>query len=82
MPKINSFARVGAVLLAAALASTAFAPRAAVSAAGTGSGYADQLEMLEWSDPERAAQLIDAAPRLTEDASAEEIDIREIRGII
>ncbi len=38
--------------------------------------------MLEWSDPERAAQLIDAAQPLTQDGTPEEIDMLEIRGMI
>ena len=72
MDKFNYFGLAGGVLLCAALAS---APRAA-------SSYADQLEMLEWSDPERAAQLIDTAPPLTQDSSPEEIEMLEIRGMI
>ena len=38
--------------------------------------------MLEWSDPERAAQIIDAAPPLSADSSASEIDMLEIRAMI
>ncbi len=49
-------------------------------AAQPGANAVDQLEMLEWSDPERAAQMIDAAPP-TADAAAE-IDMLEIRGMI
>ena len=52
------------------------------SAAAAGSTFADQLEMLEWSDPERAGQIVDAAPPLSTDSSASEIDMLEIRGMI
>jgi diguanylate cyclase (GGDEF)-like protein len=43
---------------------------------------ANQLEMLEWSDPERAAQAIDAAPAPTADSSAAEINLLEIRAMV
>jgi len=59
-------------LLSAALASGAAAQ----------STFADQLEMLEWSDPERAAQIIDAAPALAADSEVSEIEMLEIRGMI
>jgi diguanylate cyclase (GGDEF)-like protein len=55
----------------------AFAPGAAAA-----STFADHLEMLEWSDPERAAQILDTAPPLPADSSASEIDMLEIRGMI
>ena len=38
--------------------------------------------MLEWSDPERAAQIIDAAPPLAANSSASEIEMLEIRAMI
>jgi diguanylate cyclase (GGDEF)-like protein len=72
MPKINNFALVGAILLFASFASEAAAA----------SSYADQLEMLEWSDPERAAQIIDAAPPLSADSETSEIEMLEIRAMI
>ena len=46
------------------------------------STFADQLEMLEWSDPERAGQIVDAAPPLAADSSASEIEMLEIRGMV
>ncbi len=72
MRKINKFALIGTILLSAAYASYAVAE----------STFADQLEMLEWSDPERAAQIIDAAPPLSADSVASEIEMLEIRGMI
>jgi diguanylate cyclase (GGDEF)-like protein len=72
MPKINNFALVGAILLSVSFASGAVAE----------STYADQLEMLEWSDPERGAQIIDAAPPLSADSDASEIEMLEIRAMI
>jgi diguanylate cyclase (GGDEF)-like protein len=77
MPKINNFVLIGAILLSVSFASVSFASGAA--AAPT---YADQLEMLEWSDPERAAQIIDAAPPLSADSAASEIEMLEIRAMI
>jgi diguanylate cyclase (GGDEF)-like protein len=44
--------------------------------------FADQLEMLEWSDPERAAQIIDTAPPLSAVSAESEIEMLEIRGMI
>ena len=72
MRKVDHLALIGAFLLSAALASGAVAE----------STYADQLEMLEWSDPERAAQIIDAAPPLSGSPAASEIELLEIRGMI
>jgi hypothetical protein len=71
MRKINNLALVGAIPLLAALASRANA--ASISA--------DQLEMLEWSDPERAAQIVDATP-LSSNSVASEIEMLQIRGMI
>ena len=59
-------------MLSAAIASRAFAE----------STFADQLEMLEWADPERAAQMIDAAPPLSASSVAAEIEMLEIRGMV
>src|ERR1700692_3419676 len=72
MRKANDIALMGAFLLSAAIA----------SAAAAASTFADQLEMLEWSDPERAAQIADAAPPLSADSSTSEIEMLEIRGMI
>ncbi len=72
MRKRNSLALIGAILLSATAASRAFAE----------STFADQLEMLEWADPERAAQMIDAAPPLAESSVAAEIEMLEIRGMV
>ena len=56
MGKAHKLGLIGAFyLLSATLASGAAAE----------STFADKLEMLEWSDPERAAQIIDAAPPLS-----------------
>jgi diguanylate cyclase (GGDEF)-like protein len=75
MRKTNSLAligAIGAIVLSAALASGAVAEPT----------FADQLEMLEWSDPERAAQKLDAAPPVSADSSTSEIEMLEIRGMI
>jgi len=72
MRKIKKLAMIGAIALSAGYASIAVA----------GSTFADQLEMLEWSDPERAAQIIDAAPPLAADSGAAEIEMLEIRGMV
>jgi diguanylate cyclase (GGDEF)-like protein len=71
MRKADNHASIAAILLCA------FACGAAAA-----STFADQLEMLEWSDPERAAQIVDAAPPLAADSSAAEIEMLEIRGMI
>ena len=71
--RINiSRALIGAILLSAPSAFGAVAQ----------STSADQLEMLEWSDPERAAQILDAAPSLSAGSSASEIEMLEIRGMV
>ncbi|HEX3845825.1 MAG TPA: tetratricopeptide repeat-containing diguanylate cyclase [Steroidobacteraceae bacterium] len=71
MRKKNILAPAAALLLAAAIA------RARADAP-----YPDQLEMLEWADPERAAQIIDAAPPLAPRGDSAEINMLEIRGMI
>jgi len=71
MGKIHNLALIGALWLCAASSARAAAPTTA-----------DQLEMLEWSDPERAAQIIDAAAPLPADPQPSEIDMLEIRGMI
>jgi diguanylate cyclase (GGDEF)-like protein len=72
MRKTNNLALIGAFLLFASLASEA----------ASGSTFADQLEMLEWSDPERAAQIIDAASPLPAELPAAEIEMLEIRAMV
>jgi diguanylate cyclase (GGDEF)-like protein len=72
MRKAHNLALIAAFVLSSALASGAAAE----------STFADQLEMLEWSDPERAAQIVDAAPPLSADSGAPEIEMLEIRGMI
>src|SRR6202522_4011738 len=72
MRKLDNFALFGAILLSLKFA----------SGAAAASSFADQLEMLEWSDPERAMQIVDTAPPLSEDSVASEIDMLEIRGMV
>jgi diguanylate cyclase (GGDEF)-like protein len=72
MRKTNNIVLIGAFLLSAAFA----------SGAAAGSTFADQLEMLEWSDPERAAQIIDAASPLSAELPAAEIEMLEIRAMV
>src|ERR1700738_1772081 len=72
MGKTNNLALMGAIVLCATCASGAVAE----------STSADQLEMLEWSDPERAAQMLDAAPPPSADSSPSEIEMLAIRGMI
>src|SRR5580658_1121293 len=72
MRKITRFKLLGVILLSAAAASRVSAESPA----------ADQLEMLEWSDPERAARIIDTAPPLSADSTASVIEMLEIRGMI
>src|SRR5271156_1963683 len=72
MRKNNILAVIEAILLSVALSSGAAAQ----------STFADQLEMLEWSDPERAAQIVDAAPPLSADSDVSEIEMLEIRGMV
>ena len=77
MRKIQNFAFAGAICLCSAGLWPAVA-----SGAVAQSTFADQLEVLEWSDPERAAQMIDAAPPLSAPSVASEIEVLEIRGMI
>jgi diguanylate cyclase (GGDEF)-like protein len=72
MRKAHNLALIAAFVLSAALASGAAAE----------STFAKQLEMLEWSDPERAAQIVDATPPLSAASGASEIEMLEIRGMI
>jgi diguanylate cyclase (GGDEF)-like protein len=73
MRKANNLGMIGAIFLLCATVA---------SGAAAESTFADQLEMLEWSDPERAAQIVDAAPPLAADSSASEIEMLEIRGMV
>jgi len=43
--------------------------------------FAERVEMVDWSDPERAAQLIDAVPSPAE-RHAPEIQTLEVRGMV
>ncbi len=72
MRTISHFLLVGAILLSSGRA----------SGAPGKSTFADQLEMLEWSDPERAVQIVDAAPPLPADSTASEIEMLEIRAMV
>ena len=72
MPRIRNIALAVAILLSAGV----------VSRAAAESTFADQLEMLEWSDPERAAKIVDAAPPLSSKSVAMEIEMLEIRGMV
>jgi diguanylate cyclase (GGDEF)-like protein len=72
MRKVNKLPLIAAFLLSCAFASGAVAE----------STFADQLEMLEWSDPERAAQIVDAAPPLSADSAESEIEMLEIRAMV
>lgn len=53
----------------------------AVAATTAGQNFPDRTEMLDWSDPERAAQLIDAAPT-TGEAGVPEVSMLEVRGMV
>jgi diguanylate cyclase (GGDEF)-like protein len=58
------------------------APFASVAmAAAAGQSFAERVEMVDWSDPERAAQLIDALPVPVERGAAE-IEMLEVRGMV
>jgi diguanylate cyclase (GGDEF)-like protein len=72
MRKADNLALIGAFLLSVTLASGAAAE----------STFADQLEMLEWSDPERAAQIIDAAAPVPADLPSSELEMLEIRAMV
>ncbi len=72
MGKISQFKRIGALWL---FASIAFGARAE-------SISPNQLEMLEWSDPGRAAQLLDAGQPLPTNSEAAALELLEIRAMI
>jgi diguanylate cyclase (GGDEF)-like protein len=48
---------------------------------GTEQTFSDRIEMLDWSDPERAEVLVDAAPTLAE-RRAPEAQTLEVRGMV
>jgi diguanylate cyclase (GGDEF)-like protein len=54
----------------------------ASAAAAADQTFADRVEMLDWSDPERAAQVIDAAPPAPAEKRAPEVQMLEIRGMV
>ena len=74
MRKINKFLLFGGILLSSGFVFGALGAE--------GKTFADQLEMLEWSDPERAVQIVDAAPPLPADSTASEIEMLEIRAMV
>src|SRR6202451_4238930 len=71
MRKINKFLIFGTILLSSGYVFGA-----------EGKSFADQLEVLEWSEPERAVQIVDAAPPLPADSTASEIEMLEIRAMV
>ena len=73
MRKANKLRMIGTIFLLSA---------AVASGAAAESTFADQLEMLEWSDPDRAAQIIDAASPLPAELPASEIEMLEIRAMV
>jgi diguanylate cyclase (GGDEF)-like protein len=54
---------------------------AASAAAAAEQPLADRIEMLDWSDPERAEKLIDAVPTLTE-SRASDVELLEVRAMV
>jgi diguanylate cyclase (GGDEF)-like protein len=68
----KNLALIGVIVLSAA----------STYGAAADSTSADQLEMLEWSDPERAAQMLDAAPLPAPDSSPSEVEMLAIRAMI
>ncbi len=54
---------------------------AAASAAATEQSLVDRIEMLDWSDPERAEKLVDAVPTLTE-SRASDVEMLEVRAMV
>ncbi|HMD74352.1 MAG TPA: tetratricopeptide repeat protein, partial [Steroidobacteraceae bacterium] len=54
---------------------------AAAAHASTDQTLIDRIEMLDWSDPERAEKLIDTAP-VTVDRKASEIQMLEVSGMV
>jgi diguanylate cyclase (GGDEF)-like protein len=54
---------------------------AAAAAAAVEQSFGDRIEMLEWTDPERAEQLIDAVPTAVPKQEAE-VEMLEVRGMV
>jgi diguanylate cyclase (GGDEF)-like protein len=54
---------------------------AASAGAATEQNLADRIEMLDWSDPERAEKLVDAVPTLTENR-ASDVEMLEVRAMV
>jgi diguanylate cyclase (GGDEF)-like protein len=70
--------KIGALVCVLGLAAAGAAGGAAASVEQS---FADRLEMVDWSDPERAAQLIDAVPTPAERRTPE-IQMLEVRGMV
>src|ERR1700730_13468586 len=69
--------KIGALVCILGLAAAA----AGGASAPVEQSFADRVEMVDWSDPERAAQLIDAVPTPTE-RRAPEVQMLEVRGMV
>ena len=54
---------------------------ASSASAAAEQSFADRVEMLHWSDPERAVKLLDAVP-VSADAQVPDVDMLEIRGMV
>ena len=70
--------KIGALVCVLGLAAAGAAGGTAVAVEQS---FADRVEMVDWSDPERAAQLIDAAPTPAE-RRAPEIQMLEVRAMV
>jgi diguanylate cyclase (GGDEF)-like protein len=70
--------KIGALICVLGVAA---AGAAGGAAAALEQSFADRLEMVDWSDPERAAQLIDAVPTPAE-RRAPEVQMLEVRGMV
>jgi diguanylate cyclase (GGDEF)-like protein len=70
--------KIGSLVCVLGLAAAGAAGGAAAS---VDQSFADRVEMVDWSDPERAAQLIDAVPTPAERRSPE-IQMLEVRGMV
>src|SRR6202166_506123 len=70
--------KIGALVCVWGLAA---AGAAGGTAASLEQSFADRIEMVDWSDPERAAQLIDAAPTPAE-RRAPEVQMLEVRAMV
>ncbi len=70
---MNNIIAIGWLVMATAAA--------AAPGAGEVQGLADRIEMLDWSDPERAAELIDTLPIVAE-KRAPDIQLLEVRSMV